>query len=174
MKILQEDVWKRRGVNLLWDSGTLSALALPAEVVTIRQFFAMVGHWPDDLPCNDGNTLVVAGLEGCMDILDPKGAENWLKSDVLSATLRFQDHYSLEAALVFWLPSGGERRIRMNPATESYSWVCSAPHSRETLDLGRILWAGAEADVSRIIASDHTNADPDGPAWIGLHHPRLS
>ena len=174
MKVLREDVWKRRGINLLWDSANLSALASPAEVVTIRQFFAMVGNWLEELPCNRGNTLVVAGLEGCMDILTPADAEEWLKSDVLSAVLRFQDYYSLEAALVFWLPSGGSRRIRMNPATESYSWVCSAPHSKETLDLGRVLWAGAEGDVARIIASDESNPNPDGPAWIGLHHPRLS
>ena len=174
MKILQGDVWKRRGVSLLWDSGTLSALASPREVVTIRQFFAMVGSWPDDLPCNSGNTAVVAGLDGCMDILDPASAEDWLKEDVLSAILGFQDHYGLDAALVFWLPSVGKRRIRMNPATESYSWACSAPHAEKRLDLGRILWAGAQADVGRIIAPGHTNSDPDGPAWIGLYHPRLS
>ena len=62
MKILQGDVWKRRGMSLLWGGGALSTLALPQDVLSIRQFFAMVGKWPDDLPCNCGNTLVVAGL----------------------------------------------------------------------------------------------------------------
>ncbi len=96
-----------------------------------------------------------------------------LKSDLLPAVLAFQDEYSLEAALVFWLPTG-KNRVKMNRATEAYSWVCSAPHSNQHLDLGRILWAGAEGDVGRIIDPDCTNTDPDGPAWIGLHHPRLS
>ena len=173
MKILQGDVWKRRGMSLLWGSGALSTLALPQDVLSIRQFFAMVGKWPDDLPCNCGNTLVVAGLEGCIDLMAPPEAEGWLKSDIFPAVLSFQSKYSLGAALVFWLPTG-KNRVKMNPATESYSWVCSAPHSNQHLDLGRILWAGAEVDLGRIIDPECANTDPEGLAWIGLHHPRLS
>lgn len=173
MKILQGDVWKRRGVSLLWEANSLSALVEPKDVVSIRQFFSLVGNWPNDLPCNEGNTLVVAGLEGCVDLMEPEVAEGWLKSEFLPAVLAFQDEYSLEAALVFWLPTG-KSRVRMNRATEAYTWICSAPHSNQHLDIGRILWAGAEADVGRIIDSDITNPDPDGAAWIGLHHTRLS
>lgn len=173
MKILQGDVWKRRGFSLLWGGEALSALTQPQQVLSIRQFFAMVGRWPEDLPCNGGNTLVVAGLEGCVDLMDPLEAETWLKNDLLPAVLAFQDEYSLEAALVLWLPTG-KSRVKMNPATESYSWVCSAPHSNQRLDLGRILWGGAESDVGRIIDPVCTNSDPDGPGRIGLHHPRLS
>ena len=40
--------------------------------------------------------------------------------------------------------------------------------------VGYAAWAGAEADVGRIIDPGCTNTDPDGPGWIGLHHPRLS
>ncbi len=173
MKVLHGDVWKRRGVSLLWGEDSLSALSSPKDVISIRQFFAMVGNWPNDLPCNSGDTLVVAGLEGCVDLMEPEQAEGWLKSEFLPAVLAFQDEYSLEAALVFWLPTG-KNRVRMNRATEAYTWICSAPHSNQQLDLGRILWAGAEADVGRIIDPDNTNPDPDGAAWIGLHHPRLS
>ncbi|WP_428565596.1 MAG: hypothetical protein ACP59X_04745 [Solidesulfovibrio sp. DCME] len=173
MKILQGDVWKRRGVSLLWGGETLSRLAQPQNVMSIRQFFAMVGNWPSDLPCNEGNTLVIAGLEGCVDLLEPTEAESWLESDMRPAILAFQDEYNLEAALVFWLPTG-KNRVRMKSATEAYTWVCSAPHSNQQLDLGRILWAGAEEDVARIVDPNCTNLDPDGPGWIGLHHPRLS
>ena len=173
MKILQGDVWKRRGVSLLWDGEALSALAQPTNVVTIRQFFALVGRWPDQLPCNEGDALVVAGLEGCIDLLDPGDADVWMKSELLPAILAFQDEYGVEAALVFWMPTG-KSRVKMNRATESYSWVCSAPHSNQHIDLGRILWAGAEADVGRIMDPGCSNSDADGPAWIGLNHPRLS
>jgi hypothetical protein len=172
MKTLKGDVWKRRGVSLLWEAEAFSALSKPEDVVSIRQFFAMVGNWPNDLPCNDGNTLVVAGLEGCIDLMEPEEAEGWLKSEFLPTVLAFQDEYGL-GALVFWLPTG-KSRVRMNRATEAYTWVCSAPHSNQHLELGRILWAGAEADVGRIIDPNNANPDPDGVAWIGLHHPRLS
>ena len=173
MKILDGDVWKRRGVSLLWGENAFAHLAQPQNVRSIRQFFAMVGHWPEELSSEDGNALVVAGVEGCLDLLEPTQAEAWFEADLKPAILAFQAEYSLEAALVFWLPTG-KNRIRMNRATEAYSWVCAAPHSNQHLDLGRILWAGAEADVGRISDPDCTNTDPDGSAWIGLHHPRLS
>jgi hypothetical protein len=173
MKVLHGDVWKRRGVSLLWGGQTLSVLTEPQSVVSIRQFFALQSNWPDELPCNAGKTLVVAGLEGCIDILKPSEAESWLESDLRPAIFDFQAEYDLEAALVFWLPTG-KSRVRMNPATEDYYWMCSAPHSNQRLDLGRILWAGAAADVGRIMDPDHANTDPDGPAWIGLHLTRLS
>lgn len=173
MKILQGDVWKRRGVSLLWGGETLSALTQPNQVVSIREFFSMVGKWPDDLPSNEGNTLVVAGLEGCMDLMEPSEAEIWLKEELLPAILAFQDKFTLEASLVFWLPTG-KNRVKMNRATEAYSWICAPPFSNQHLDLGRILWAGAELDVGRIINPQSSSLDPDGSSWVGLHHPRLS
>jgi len=173
MKVLHGDVWKRRGLSLLWDAKTLSVLAEPKRVVSIRQLFALIGNWPADLPCNDGRALVVAGLEGCLDILKPADAEQWLENDFRPAILAFQDRYGLEAAIVFWLPTG-KNRFRMNAATEAYSWLCSAPHSNVRLELGRILWAGAEGDVRRVIDPGCTNTDADGPAWIGLNLSRLS
>jgi hypothetical protein len=173
MRVLHGDVWKRRGLGLLWDAKALSSLAEPPSVVSIRQFVAMVGKWPADLPSNDGLALVVAGLEGCLDIMKPVDGEQWLERDFRPAVLSFRDRYGLEAALIFWLPSG-KNRVRMNPATEAYFWHCSAPHGNQRLDLGRILWAGAEADVRRILDSDSAQVDPDGPAWIGLNLSRLS
>jgi hypothetical protein len=173
MKILQDDVWKRRGISLLWGGDVFSAFARPQDVVSIRQFFALAERWPDDLPSNSGDTLVVAGLEGCVDCVEPTQAELWMENDLKPAILAFQAEYSLEAALVFWLPTG-KNRVRMNRATEAYTWVCAAPHSNQHMDFGRILWAGAESDVGRIMDAGCNAADPDGAAWIGLHHPRLS
>ena len=87
--------------------------------------------------------------------------------------ISFQDEYQGQAALILWLPTGG-RRIRMNRANEAYLWRCGAPYSGREIEIGRILWGGAEGDAGRILYADETNRDPDGPAWIGLHHLRLS
>lgn len=176
MKILREDVWKRRGISLLWGAQGLSAICKPEQVVSLRQFFSMTRAWPSELPSNEGASLVVAGLDGCMDLLSPEDAEVWLKTELLPGVLAFQDEWGLDAALVFWLPSA-KNRIRMNRANDAYSWVCAAPHSHQILELGRVLWAGAEDAVGRILLPGGNGAaalDPDGPAWIGLHHPRLS
>ncbi len=173
MRTLRENRWQRRGISLLWDSSALAGLAAPSEVFSMRQFAALAGHWPDDLPSNAGNALVVGGLEGCLDLLSPPDAEQWLESDLRRVIVQFQGYYNSDAALVFWLPTG-RGRVRMNRASETYFWVCGAPYTGQRLDLGRILWAGAEADAARIIDPTSTNVDPDGPAWIGLYHPRLS
>lgn len=173
MKILQGDRWKRRGINLLWGSEALAAVAPPEEIMSIRQFFDLAKAWPEALPSADGNMAVVAGLEGCIDLLLPSEAEEWLRDAFRPAIRSFQEAFSLEASLIFWLPTG-RKRIHMNAATEAYSWSCAMPHGHERLDLGNALWAGAESDVQRIIDPACTNQDVDGPAWIGLHHPRLS
>ena len=87
MPPLTSDVWQRRGHSLLWNAQTLFALAPPQDTVTLRQFFALVAQWPDDLPANEGRTLIVVGLEGALDSLSPDDAAEWLEND-LQETLR--------------------------------------------------------------------------------------
>ena len=173
MKILQGDGWKRRGMNLLWGSATLASIAPPEEIMSIRQFFNHAKAWPEDLPSSNGTMAVVAGLEGCIDLLLPQEAEEWLRDAFRPAVSSFEEAFGLGASLIFWLPTG-RKRIHMNAATEAYSWSCALPHGHERLDLGNALWAGAESDVQRIIDPACINQDVDGPAWIGLHHTRLS
>lgn len=173
MRIVEGDVWKRRGLTLLWGPDDLSSLAKPVEVKSIRELISFARAWPEELPSNAGQTLVVAGVEGCLDCLSPDDAGAWIENDLRPALLSFQEEYEGQAALVLWLPTG-QRRVTMNRASESYSWKCNAPFAGREIEFGRILWGGAESDVGRILDSRHTNRDPDGAAWIGLHHPRLS
>jgi len=70
-----------------------------SEVWSLRQFLQAVGRWPDDLPSNGNNTLMVAGLEGSLDLLTPEDAETWLGDAVKQAILSFQDAYDGQAAL---------------------------------------------------------------------------
>lgn len=173
MPPLTSDVWQRRGHSLLWNAQALFALAPPQDTVTLRQFFALVAQWPDDLPANEGRTLIVVGLEGVLDSLSPDDAAEWLENDLQETLRAFQSAYD-EAALIFWLPSG-QRRLKANPARPGlYHWICAAPHSDTPLDLGRLLWGGAVADTQHILDPAQPNADPDGPAWMGLYLARLS
>jgi hypothetical protein len=112
-------------------------------------------------------------MEGVIDTLAPDDAERWLEEDLKPRIFSFQEEYEGQAGLVFWLPSG-RQRIHMTRATESYLWHCAPPSNGKTLTLGRILWGGAEADVGRILDTREKSQDCDGPAWIGLHHPRIS
>ena len=173
MKIIRQDGWKRRGFSLLWDPESLNKIATPSQVVSLRSFFALQKNWPEDLPSSGGDAIVVAGLEGCLDALSPEDATTWLENDFKNVALDFQDYYQGSAALVMWLPTGG-KRVKMVAATERYTWSLTTSRLIKTIEFGRFLWGGAEADVARIINSNDPNADWDGPAWGGLHHPRIS
>ena len=165
--------WMRRGFSLLWDADTLFRVIPPAGVVSLREFFAMTRSWPDELPGVGGDALVVAGVEGCLDALRADDGSTWLESDLKRAILEFQDEYQGLAALILWLPSG-RRRVVMAPATEEYSWKNATSRTAPLLPIGRCLWAGADSDAARIVVSDASDPDLDGPAWVGLYHPRIS
>lgn len=173
MKLQRGDAWKRRGCSLLWDAGALGEVTALAAVASIRRFFAMSRSWPADLPGAGGDALVVAGVEGCLDALSDADGRTWLENDLKPVVLRFQDEYDGQAALILWLPSG-RSRIRMVPATEEYVWTNDRSATAGGLPIGRCLWAGAESDAQRIIVSAAPRPDVDGPAWVGLYHPRLS
>ncbi len=173
MKVMSDHGWTRTGISLLWGAETLAGLASPAEICSIRQFFEFSSNWPDDLPSGGGRTIIVAGVEGCLDSLDPDEAESWLEEDLKPKILGFQEEYVRQAGLVLWLP-GGRKRVEMARANESYHWHCAPPNKDRILDIGRMLWAGAEPDAVRILDSSAANLDADGPAWVGLFHPRIS
>ena len=173
MQLLRQRRWLRRGFSMLWDAQSLTRVARPDQVVSMREFFSLARQWPEDLPASDGDALVVGGVEGCLDVLSADDAVLWLEEDLKRLILEYQDFYRGDAALILWLPSGA-KRIHMTASTERYTWRLSAPHADQSIDLGRYLWGGAEADVARIIDTDDQKADYDGPAWVGLHHPRIS
>jgi hypothetical protein len=154
---------------LLWDPIALAQLARPQEVVTLRQFAAMANSWPEDLPSNDGRAIVVVGVEGCLDAMIPDEAMEWVERDLRRHIFAFNDEYQDAAALVFWLPSGRER-IRYALASNEYSWSGLAD---PRLPLGHALWAGARDDAHRILLGA-ADADPEGPGWVGMYHPRIS
>ncbi len=150
MRQLRDTVWQRHGTSWLWDAEALAQVCAPAEVWSLRQFLLAVGNWPEDLPSNNGATLVVAGLDGCLDLLNPSDAENWLGAEVKDAILSFQDFYGGEASLIFWLPSG-DRRIKINSATDAVGWSCAVPNSSQQLDFGRLLWGEAREYPQEIL-----------------------
>lgn len=101
MKQRLDTVWQRRGTSWVWDEEARNQVCVASEVWSLRQFLQTSGHWPDDLPSNGNNTLVVAGLEGGLDLLIPEDAETWLGDGVKDAILSFQSYYEGEAALIF-------------------------------------------------------------------------
>lgn len=165
--------WPRRGFALLWDAEVLASLVAPGDVVSLRQFFAKVDQWSDeDLTAANGDALVVAGVEGCLDVLSGEDAARWIETNLKEAVLSFQDFSQGHGGLILWMPSG-RNRISMNGASEAYFWK-HRDSGKEGLPIGRLLFSGAENEVERLLSSDDPHADYDGKHWVGLHHPRIS
>ena len=166
MKHTLDTVWQRRGTSGIWDEEARNQVCAWNEVNRVRQFLQSASSWPEDLPSNQNNTLVVAGLEGSLDLLAPGDAEAWLSETVKDAILSFQAHYESEAALIFWLPSG-HGRIKFHPATDSVEWRCAAPHTDSLLAFGRILWGEANEYPQEILLRE-------GAKPAGLFHLRIT
>lgn len=166
MKQTHDTVWQRRGTSWVWDEEARNQVCEPSQVWSLRQFLQAVGAWPEDLPSNGSNTLVVAGLEASLDLLTPEDAEAWLGDTIKDAVLSFQAYYEGEAALIFWLPAG-QVRIKFHPATDSIEWRCAAPNMESLLAFGRILWGEANEYPQEILL--HSGSKP-----AGLFHLRIT
>lgn len=164
--------WKRRGISFLWDMDLLCSFASPSEVLTMREFHEMEKSFPDELPSNNGDAVIVSGLEGCVDVLSAEDAEYWLSNHLKRLMLSFQSEFEGQSALIFWLPAG-RNRIKMSPATEEYTMSIGSD-STKSLEIGRLLWAGAAQGIERILNTDDSGVDPDGTAYAGLHNTRIS
>jgi hypothetical protein len=165
MKQLSDTVWQRQGISWVWDENARNLVCGAVEIWSLRQLLMSVGKWEDDLPSNNGNALVVAGLDGSLDLLSPVDAENWLSEEAKEAILSFQAHFYGEAALIFWMP-GCARRVKIS-ATDAVNWICGAPYSGQTLDFGRVLWGEAREYPKEIFIGDSKTS-------AGLYHRRIS
>jgi len=166
MRQTLDSVWQRRGTSWLWDETARNLVCTAGEVWSLRQFLQAVGNWPDDLPSNDNRTMVVAGLEGSLDLLAPEQGELWLTDTIKPAILSFQDAYAGESALIFWLPQG-QNRIRVHTATDAVSWLCDAPYRGSQVDFGRLLWGQANEYPQEIL--QQSSGKP-----AGLFHLRIT
>lgn len=166
MRQTLDTVWQRRGTSWLWDEEARNHICAASEVWSLRQFLRAKGSWLDDLPSNGGRTLVVAGLDGSLDLLTPRDAGAWLDDVIKPAILSFQEHYEGDsAALVFWLP-GGHNRIRVNVATDDVNWLCHSPRG-DQIQFGRILWGQANEYPQEILLRQ-------GGKPAGLFHLRIT
>jgi len=166
MRQLFDTVWQRQGTSWIWDEDARNQVCSASEVWSLRQFMQTVGKWPAELPGNNGRTLVVAGLDGSLDLLTPQDAEAWLGDVIKSAILSFQDEYGCEASLMFWLPMG-RNRIEVQITTDEVKWLCEAPFRESKLDFGRLLWGQANEYPQEIFLKDRDKS-------AGLFHKRIT
>jgi hypothetical protein len=163
---LRDEVWKRRGINVLWDGATLGQLQAAPMVISLRRFFELYeAGWPeDDLPLVNEAALVVAGLDAAIDALTPEDAVCFVEQTVYTKLYDFQNWAESQLALIFWMTDKG--RWIENPHDNTFDWHLSGVYKGQRFPLGRCIWNGTQPGVRRIETS-HGN-------WIGLYQMRIS
>ena len=167
---LLDDVWKRKGINILWDGNVLSEMDAASKVISLRRFFELYeAGWPEDqIPWIDEHALMVAGLDVAIDALTPEEAEPWIEQKVYTKIQDYQTEFDSQCSLIFWMAD--RNRWKEKPDDVEYDWHLTGKHQGKLLPIGRCIWNGAQSGVRRIEINDSTGK----PSWIGLHHHRIS
>ena len=167
---LLDDVWKRRGINILWDGGTLTAMDAAKKVISLRHFFELYQDgWPDDeMPWIEDDALMVAGLDVAIDAMTPEESELWIEQQVYTKIQDFQSAFDSQASLIFW--KADQNRWHESTGEVEYHWHLAGKFNDPLLPIGRCIWIGAQSGVRLIEKNDSSG----NSRWIGLHHNRIS
>jgi len=89
--LINDDLWTRRGISLLWDADELNKLCQPHQVISLRRLRQLhEAGWPEDeLHLVKDTALVVAGLEACLDALPPEEATAWIEKHIYPINVSF-------------------------------------------------------------------------------------
>lgn len=163
---LRDDVWKRRGISILWDGDMLTQLKAAEKVISMRRFFELYeANWPDEeIPFIENDAVMVAGLDVIIDSLTPEDAIDWVEQQVYTKIQDFQSTFEGDCALIFWMAEPS--RWKENVSDNSYDWLLTGKYSQQFFPIGRCIWNGAQSGVKRI--------ETEQGKWIGLHHNRIS
>lgn len=165
-KALTDDVWKRRGISILWDGDTLTEINAASKVISLRRFFELYeANWPEeDMPFINNDAVMVAGLDVMIDALEPEDAIDWLEQQVYNKIQSFQSQFQNDCALIFWMAD--KNRWKENAGENSYDWYLGGKFRNQLFPIGRCIWNGAQNGVRRI--------ETKPGQWLGLYLPRIS
>ena len=172
MHKLEDDVWKRQGISLIWDAESLMSICCPYQVISLYRFFQLANaRWSEEqlepLMVNDGRALVVAGLETALDAHDVDDVVEWIEQELYPVMRRYQQDVAdggREAALIFWIAE--HRRFKGMTTNPDYDWVTK--DTKTKINLTRALFNGASNDSQPICPNKSDDQS------IGLYHPRIS
>ena len=170
---IEIDNWKRQGHSILWDVASLASFCKPEQAVSLRQFVRFHAKgWEgiDDLLIRE-RALVIAGLEGSLDALEPAVAVTWMEQNIYPAVVSFQKTVAYggsEAALIFWFSD--QRRFEYRESEQAAYWECSKAHGKHQIPVGRCLWNGSEPNGQEI----RVKVDGKSARHVGYFLQRIS
>ncbi|MCX6876430.1 MAG: hypothetical protein NTW21_21870 [Verrucomicrobia bacterium] len=172
---LTDDVWKRKGISVLWDVAGLASLGSLQTAISLREFFLWnADDWREDSTharfSGGARRIVVAGLEAALDCMEPEAAEEWMAQQLLPVINRCAEilfEGGTGGALLFWMVKHDRFRVKLENG--EILWTCDGEHRDRKILFSHGLWNGAYRDVQRI-APLRTETEPG----LGFYLQRIS
>jgi len=164
MKELSADSWKRQGSSVIWDKDTLQSLLPVASLVSLRTFLTWHDAWPAQLP-RDSRTILVGGLQTCLELLSPAEGEAFLLSRVQGLISRQQSKME-QFGVVFAFHNATHRAFDLTQREEEISYKRVG---QPLMPLSVPLWGrGSSAGIHLVLRSAQAREA------IGYHVRRIS
>jgi len=166
MREMSSSAWLRRGSSIVFDKHRLGPLITDGCLVSLREALSWIKAWPDS-PLIEGQTVLVGGLETCLEVLSPEDAEALLRNRVKPFVLEFQSRWD-QRGLVFGFGTS-EKSFEVTSSNEE---VLFLRRDRRRIRLSYSLWDGsATMNVTRLIRYDKQTSKR---ITIGYNVPRIS
>src|SRR5437868_653361 len=99
MQDMSSSSWQRRGSSVVFHSTLLGPLIVEGHLVSLWKALGWLNHWPAEPPAR-GATVLVGGLEACLELLSLEEGKQFLKARIKPFILEFQHHWD-QRGLVF-------------------------------------------------------------------------
>lgn len=166
MREMSSSAWLRRGSSIVFDRQSLYPLISDGSLVSIRQALMWMKAWPV-APPGGGHTVLVGGLETCLEVLSVEEAESFLRQRIKPFILALQERWD-QIGLVF----GFGTSAHSFEVTSTEEEVVFLRRDRECVRLSRFMWDGSSTlNVTRLVRDGD---QPGGSAAVGYHVPRIS
>jgi hypothetical protein len=165
MHELSSSSWTRRGSSIVFDRDALAPFIAGGSMVPLRDALAWMQKWPTDPP-NNQRTVLVSGLETCIDVVTPEEAEQFLRSRIRPYIQEFQARWD-QVGLLFGFTSS-PHCFSETAAEEEVQWIRG---DHQKIALSRWMWNGSSTlNMARIVRQDLQKST----FTVGYHVPRIS
>ena len=164
MREMSSSAWRRRGSSIVFHRDLLVPLIEAGAMVSLREALSWVKNWPPEPPTG-GNTILIAGLETCLEVMVPVEAEDFLRRTIRPFLLECRSRWD-QCGLIFGFGCS-EKRFCVDPQ-ENILFV----HLDGTkIRLSEGVWNGAARDelFSLMTLDAAKNRDV-----VGGYHVRLA
>jgi len=163
---IESDRWRRLGSSIVWDSAALAPLLSAGCLVSLREALSWRKAWPADPPCGS-DTVLVGGLEACLDLLSRDEAEQFLRAQIKPLILDFQRRWD-QRGLVFGFAASANAFI-VEPLSDEVLFV---RRNQSRVRLSFAMWDGsANLNLIRLV---QPASNSKGRTPIGYHVQRIS